>query len=188
LLNRVESDDLDLVITAVNIQREVGGNLAEILDVVPANFNTPSQTVLSGATGEIERSEKVFAAAGVRTLRFPVAAAFHSAFVAEAAKPFREALNSVALPQGSVPVYANTTGKVYPLDPELAVASLGLAALLDGSAESFARGALRGHAGRSSEFHVWSRLRGAGSLPGRSRSAGRSGRRDGRRDASWRMF
>ncbi|HLU09685.1 MAG TPA: type II secretion system F family protein [Oceanobacillus sp.] len=34
LLNRVESDDLDLVITAVNIQREVGGNLAEILDVI----------------------------------------------------------------------------------------------------------------------------------------------------------
>jgi tight adherence protein B len=34
LLNRVESDDLDLVVTAVNIQREVGGNLAEILDVI----------------------------------------------------------------------------------------------------------------------------------------------------------
>jgi len=34
LLSRVESEDLDLVITAVNIQREVGGNLAEILDVI----------------------------------------------------------------------------------------------------------------------------------------------------------
>lgn len=34
LLDRVESEDLDLVITAVNIQREVGGNLAEILDVI----------------------------------------------------------------------------------------------------------------------------------------------------------
>jgi tight adherence protein B len=34
LLNRVESDDLDLVLTAVNINREVGGNLAEILDVI----------------------------------------------------------------------------------------------------------------------------------------------------------
>jgi tight adherence protein B len=28
------SDDLDLIVTAVNIQREVGGNLAEILDVI----------------------------------------------------------------------------------------------------------------------------------------------------------
>ena len=34
LLERVDSDDLDLVITAVNIQREVGGNLAEILEVI----------------------------------------------------------------------------------------------------------------------------------------------------------
>lgn len=34
LLNRVDSEDLDLVITAVNIQREVGGNLAEILEII----------------------------------------------------------------------------------------------------------------------------------------------------------
>lgn len=34
LLERIESEDLDLVITAVNIQREVGGNLAEILEVI----------------------------------------------------------------------------------------------------------------------------------------------------------
>jgi tight adherence protein B len=34
LLARVESEDLDLVVTAVNIQREVGGNLAEILEVI----------------------------------------------------------------------------------------------------------------------------------------------------------
>jgi tight adherence protein B len=34
LLRRINSDDLDLVITALNVQREVGGNLAEILDVI----------------------------------------------------------------------------------------------------------------------------------------------------------
>jgi len=34
LLERMPGDDLDLVITAVNIQREVGGNLAEILEVI----------------------------------------------------------------------------------------------------------------------------------------------------------
>lgn len=38
LLDRVESEDLDLVITAVNIQREVGGNLAEILEVIGATI------------------------------------------------------------------------------------------------------------------------------------------------------
>lgn len=34
LLRRIPSEDLDLVITAVNVQREVGGNLAEILDTI----------------------------------------------------------------------------------------------------------------------------------------------------------
>ncbi len=34
MLRRVPSDDLDLLITAVNIQGKVGGNLAEILDTI----------------------------------------------------------------------------------------------------------------------------------------------------------
>ena len=34
LLIRIPSDDLDMVITAINVQREVGGNLAEILDTI----------------------------------------------------------------------------------------------------------------------------------------------------------
>lgn len=34
LLERIISEDLDLVITAITVQREVGGNLSEILDVI----------------------------------------------------------------------------------------------------------------------------------------------------------
>ncbi len=34
LYRRIPSDDLDLAITAINIQREVGGNLAEILNTI----------------------------------------------------------------------------------------------------------------------------------------------------------
>ncbi len=34
LLRRVDSDDLDLMITAINVHHEVGGNLAEILDTI----------------------------------------------------------------------------------------------------------------------------------------------------------
>ncbi len=34
MLRRVKSDDLDLVITAIAVQREVGGNLAEVLDTI----------------------------------------------------------------------------------------------------------------------------------------------------------
>jgi tight adherence protein B len=34
MLRRVPSDDLDLLVTAINVQREVGGNLAEVLDSI----------------------------------------------------------------------------------------------------------------------------------------------------------
>ncbi len=34
LLRRISSEDLDLLVTAINIQHEVGGNLAQIMDVI----------------------------------------------------------------------------------------------------------------------------------------------------------
>jgi tight adherence protein B len=34
LLRRIPSEDLDFVVTAINVQREVGGNLAEIMDII----------------------------------------------------------------------------------------------------------------------------------------------------------
>jgi len=34
MLRRITSDDLDMLITAINVQREVGGNLAEVLDSI----------------------------------------------------------------------------------------------------------------------------------------------------------
>jgi tight adherence protein B len=34
MLRRIPSDDLDLMLTAVNVQHEVGGNLAEILETI----------------------------------------------------------------------------------------------------------------------------------------------------------
>jgi len=34
MLRRITSEDLDMLITAINVQREVGGNLAEVLDAI----------------------------------------------------------------------------------------------------------------------------------------------------------
>ena len=34
MLRRIDSDDLDLMVTAINVQREVGGNLAEVLEAI----------------------------------------------------------------------------------------------------------------------------------------------------------
>ncbi|MCL4464098.1 MAG: type II secretion system F family protein [Firmicutes bacterium] len=39
LAERIKSDDLELIVTAVNIQRQVGGNLAEVLDNISTTIN-----------------------------------------------------------------------------------------------------------------------------------------------------
>jgi acyl transferase domain-containing protein len=95
------------------------------LDVVVANQNAPAQSVLSGATAEVEKAEKAFAAKGVRTARLPVAAAFHSPLVADAAAPFRAALDGVEFGPGLKPVFANSTAAEYPADPAAARDLLG---------------------------------------------------------------
>jgi malonyl CoA-acyl carrier protein transacylase len=101
----------------------------EKLNVVVANRNAPKQTVLSGPTDHIERAAKLLSDAGLKATRLPVAAAFHSALVADAAVPFRAALDGLGLngrngPSGNTngvhhkapPVYANTTAAEYPDD------------------------------------------------------------------------
>ncbi|MEQ1919387.1 MAG: acyltransferase domain-containing protein, partial [Elusimicrobiota bacterium] len=88
----------------------------EKLDLVIANRNAPTQNVLSGATSEIEKADKALSSRGLRCVRLPVAAAFHSTLVAPALKPFGAALEKIAFAKPLFPVYANTTGEVYPED------------------------------------------------------------------------
>jgi tight adherence protein B len=38
LVERMESNDLELLVTAINVQREVGGNLVEVLDTIAATI------------------------------------------------------------------------------------------------------------------------------------------------------
>jgi len=98
--------------------------LAEKLDLVIANRNAPAQAVLSGAGAEIKRAQGIFSARGMTCKELPVAAAFHSPLVADAAAPFLKALNGIEMKKAKLPVYANTTAAVYPADPAAAKAQL----------------------------------------------------------------
>ncbi len=83
------------------------------LDV--ANFNSPSQTVISGASALIKRAEGVFEAAGARMcIPLEVSAAFHSRHMAAAAESFSSFLAPVTCNAPRVPVIANTTSRPYP--------------------------------------------------------------------------
>jgi acyl transferase domain-containing protein/NAD(P)-dependent dehydrogenase (short-subunit alcohol dehydrogenase family)/acyl carrier protein len=88
------------------------------LDLVIANKNSPTQAVLSGRVSEIDRAAKALQSQRIANIRLPVAAAFHSASVAGATKPFRAALEPIVFHTAQLPVYANTTGRVFPRDPQ----------------------------------------------------------------------
>jgi acyl transferase domain-containing protein/acyl carrier protein/NADP-dependent 3-hydroxy acid dehydrogenase YdfG len=92
----------------------------EGLNLVVANRNAPAQTVLSGATADVARAAAAFGAAGIKSARLAVGAAFHSPFVADAAGPLRAALDPVTFAAGDAPVFANTTAEPYPADPAAA--------------------------------------------------------------------
>ena len=93
---------------------------SEKIDLVIANRNAPRQFVLSGPTPLIAQAEAAFEARKATCRRLAVSAAFHSADVADASKPFLDAIRAVDFQPNARPVYANTTASVYPTDPDVA--------------------------------------------------------------------
>jgi acyl transferase domain-containing protein/NAD(P)-dependent dehydrogenase (short-subunit alcohol dehydrogenase family) len=89
---------------------------AEKLDLVIANRNAPNQAVLSGSSTEILRAADTCVSHKLSCKLLPVAAAFHSALVADAAAPLLAALTNITLAAGSIPVYSNSSAACYPSD------------------------------------------------------------------------
>ncbi len=88
----------------------------EKIELVIANKNSPQQTVLSGATGEVERAAKLIKARDVRCKHLDVAAAFHSTFVSDASGVFLDALQQIEIHPPQIPTYADSTAELYPDD------------------------------------------------------------------------
>ncbi len=79
--------------------------------VVPANYNSPEQVVISGEKLGVERAGELAKAAGARrVLPLPVSGAFHSPLMAPAADGLDAALEAAQLRDPSVPVFANVDG------------------------------------------------------------------------------
>lgn len=78
--------------------------------VVPANYNSPEQIVVSGEVNAVERVMALAKDAGAkRAIRLPVAGAFHSPLMAPAAEGLRAALESSNIGDPAFPVYSNVT-------------------------------------------------------------------------------
>ena len=78
--------------------------------VVPANYNTEEQIVVSGEVSGVERVMQLAKEAGAkRAVRLPVSGAFHSPLMEPAREGLREALASTTFAEPAFPVYSNVT-------------------------------------------------------------------------------
>src|SRR4051812_13191568 len=80
--------------------------------VVPANYNSPGQTVLSGEEAGVERAMALCKEAGAkRAMRLNVSGAFHSPLMETAAAGLGEALANASFGDPHFAVYANVNGE-----------------------------------------------------------------------------
>jgi len=80
--------------------------------VVPANYNSPGQLVISGSIKGIEKAIAELTAKGAkRALKLPVGGAFHSPLMEPARKELAEAINSTRISKPICPVYQNVNAK-----------------------------------------------------------------------------
>jgi [acyl-carrier-protein] S-malonyltransferase len=77
-----------------------------------ANDNDPSQVVISGHKGAIDRAIEIAKEMGAkRAIPLPVSAPFHCPLMQPAAEAMRDALSYVVLEAPAVPLYANVTAQ-----------------------------------------------------------------------------
>ena len=86
--------------------------------VLPANKNSPSQTIIAGATAAVQQAMARFQERGIPTMRLPVSHAFHTAVVASASAPLRKVLDASDVRSPALPVYSNVTADTYPASPD----------------------------------------------------------------------
>ncbi|CAN93354.1 malonyl CoA-acyl carrier protein transacylase [Sorangium cellulosum So ce56] len=91
-----------------------------------ANFNSPSQIVISGPVADIARGHTVFEDAGARTyVILPVSAAFHSRYVEETGRAFADFIAPMRFEALRIPVISNVSARPYEAkDPSATIKSL----------------------------------------------------------------
>jgi len=117
LMSRAKNGGMAAVIGlgAGVVAEVIGENGLASIDI--ANFNSQSQTVVSGPVEDIRRAGPFFEKGGARIyMPLQVSAAFHSRYMADAAKAFADFLAPMSFAAPKIPVIANVTAQPYPTD------------------------------------------------------------------------
>jgi len=80
--------------------------------IVPANYNSPGQIVISGSAEYLRANAHKFKEAGARIVtELVVSGAFHSPLMEPAKKELESTINNISFSESSVPVYSNVYAK-----------------------------------------------------------------------------
>ncbi|MEA3037786.1 MAG: [acyl-carrier-protein] S-malonyltransferase [Sphingomonadales bacterium] len=94
----------------LEIARAVAESAAQGEVCAVANDNDPSQVVISGHRGAVERALEIAKEKGAkRAILLPVSAPFHSPLMEPAARAMEQALADATMADPSLPLYANVT-------------------------------------------------------------------------------
>lgn len=100
-------------------QEAIESLCAEIGSVEIANWNSLTQTVLTGESAAVQQAADLAKKRGAKlVVPLKVSGPWHSRFMADAREPLREALSRSGISAPTLPVIANTTGEPYPAEPQ----------------------------------------------------------------------
>ncbi len=95
--------------TITAVCAEIAAETGQVVSA--ANFNSPDQTVISGAKDAVEKAGEALKARGARrVVPLPVSAPFHCALMEPAQREVERVLGGIALSEPGFPVAANVTG------------------------------------------------------------------------------
>lgn len=109
-VTKIEADRIEPVI--VQLQEE--GHAIQI-----ANYNAPTQTVLSGSTEGLRIASERLSAIGAKVIPLNVSGPFHSSFMAGAVDTMATALESIKLGEMAIPVMNGLEGRLYTKDDDI---------------------------------------------------------------------
>lgn len=97
----------------IGLEDETVEQVCESIDdiVIPANYNTPGQLVISGSVKGVDAAIDLLRQKGARmTIKLAVGGAFHSPFMEPARQELEKAINETVFSDPICPVYQNATG------------------------------------------------------------------------------
>lgn len=113
LMSRATGGGMAAVINAS--KEEIESILAEngLTSVFIANYNTPSQIVISGLKDELGKAQPLFRTGKMRYIPLNTSGAFHSRYMQPSKEEFRTYLNNFKFADLQIPVISNVSARPY---------------------------------------------------------------------------